>query len=139
MRDEVDSSFERVFFRRPLRNEKAVGRALLPLGDFRVSWEAACCTTSLGRMDGSGKGVKLRGLLYFDLRRSAIRNMLSSGVHSHAAMKISGHLTDSVFRRYNIVDERDLHEAAKKVGEYLSVSLPPTPTKATAPLQELVN
>ena len=34
-------------------------------------------------------------------------------------MKISGHETDSAYRRYNIVDNRDIEDAAKKLTEYL--------------------
>jgi len=33
-------------------------------------------------------------------------------------MKISGHLTESTFERYNIVDSTDLHEAMAKVEKH---------------------
>ena len=49
------------------------------------------------------------GLLFHDLRRSAVRNMMQAGVQQAVAMRISGH---------NIVDESDLHDAVKKVEEY---------------------
>jgi len=42
------------------------------------------------------------------------RNFFSAS-RSPVAVRISGHKTDSVFRRYNIVDERDLVDAAKKI------------------------
>jgi hypothetical protein len=38
-------------------------------------------------------------------------------------MKISGHLTESTFERYNIVDSSDLHEAMAKVEKYFDGSL----------------
>jgi hypothetical protein len=34
-------------------------------------------------------------------------------------MKISGHKTDSAYKRYNIVDNRDIEDTGKKLAEFL--------------------
>ncbi len=71
-----------------------------PIVDFRDSWAEACSAAKAPR------------LLFHDLRRSAVRNMEKSGEVSQAvAMRITGHKTDSVFRRYRIVDEQDIERA----------------------------
>jgi integrase len=50
-----------------------------------------------------------------DFRRTAVRNMERRGVPRSVAMKITGHRTESVYRRYAIVSDADLREAARKL------------------------
>jgi integrase len=61
------------------------------------------------------KKAGMPDLIFHDLRRSAVRNMVRAGVSKHVAKLISGHQTDSVFDRYDITDETDLAEAARKM------------------------
>lgn len=46
---------------------------------------------------------RYRGLVPHDLRRSAVRNLVNSGVDTATAMKITGHRTLHIFMRYNII------------------------------------
>jgi hypothetical protein len=44
-----------------------------------------------------------------------VRNLELAGVPRSVAMKLTGHLTESVYRRYAIADTRDLRVAVEKL------------------------
>ena len=90
--------------------------------NLRKSFQAACVKVGLGVKTGP-EDWQYKGLLIHDFRRSGVRNLVRSGVPRRIAMKISGHLTESTFERYNIVDSTDLHEAMAKVEKHIDGKL----------------
>jgi integrase len=76
--------------------------------------------------EGAAKKKRQRkkyvGLIIHDLRRCAARNLSRSGVSEVVAMKITGHMTASMYRRYRIIDENEIREALEKTQDHLSAS-----------------
>ncbi len=84
-----------------------------PIRTFRGAWGAAC------------EAAGVPGTLFHDLRRSAVRNFERAGVSQAVAMKLSGHKTPSIYRRYRIVDETDLRQALAKVEHAMAADQAP--------------
>jgi len=109
-----------VFFR-VIKTKKNPVPVFLPIGDFRKVWADACAKSGL------------TGLIFHDLRRSAVRNMVRSGVQEKVAMKLSGHVTRSIFDRYNIVSEQDLTDAVRKLQKFQDAAEPASQPAQTGP------
>jgi integrase len=81
-------------------------RAGEPILEFRKAWASAC------------KKAGCPGIIVHDLRRSAARNLIRSGVDKDTVKMIGGWKTDSMLTRYNVVGEADLEDAMQKLTAY---------------------
>jgi len=91
------------------------------IGDFKKSWKTACKKSGLGGMEVQEDGrKKYVGTIPHDMRRCTARNLSRAGVPEQLAMKITGHKTNSMYRRYRIVDEDELREAQEKLQAHLA-------------------
>ncbi len=97
----------------PLAFHNGHGRRV---GEFCTSWGRALERANKSAVEQRKQPV--RHFTLHDLRRTAVRNMIRAGVDRDVAKRISGHETDEIFTRYNIVSEKDLAEAMAKRAAY---------------------
>ena len=72
---------------------------------FRKAWRTAC------------RQAGCPGRIFHDLRRTAVRNLERAGISRSVAMKMVGHKTEEMYRRYAIVSENDLSRAAQQLDQ----------------------
>jgi integrase len=75
---------------------------------FDKAWRSACAHAGCPDM------------LFHDLRRTAARSLRRAGLGDAEAMKITGHKTPSIFRRYSIVAESDLRDAVWRAQAFVA-------------------
>ena len=130
--------------------------------DFSKTWADLCVQADLGRFvcrtcNAPGRPCpacskakrrttyRYEGVIFHDLRRSAVRNLERAGVPRSVAMKITGHKTEAVYRRYAIVSPADLADASRRLEQSrlnsqneLTPQLVPTPGVEQVPSVKLI-
>jgi len=71
-----------------------------------------------------------------DFRRTAVRNLERAGVPRSVAMKLTGHKTEAVYRRYAIVSEADLSEGLKKLARLQDLVAKPEFSHSSATISD---
>ena len=117
LKGELAEAIERRKSARQVKTDSGIMLAALifhndgnPIVDFRKSWATAC------------KLAGCPGKLFHDFRRTYSRNSTRAGNPQHLTMKQTGHKTDAMFRRYNIVVESDMVDPMERTQAYLSAT-----------------
>jgi hypothetical protein len=87
-----------------------------PIRHFRAAWRNAC------------KAAGCPGALVHDMRRSAVRTFERAGVPRSIAMEMIGHKTESIYRRYAIVDQASRRDAAARLDGWIETPKPAAST-----------
>ncbi len=82
------------------------GEPIFDTTNFRKEWQRACHELKLGIYNP--KTHVYRGAEPHDFRRTAVSNMNAAGVVETEAMAVSGHKTNSMFKRYGITNPRQV-------------------------------
>ncbi|HEU4995881.1 MAG TPA: tyrosine-type recombinase/integrase [Gemmatimonadaceae bacterium] len=92
--------------------------------NHHFAWRSACDRAAHG---GKGPKEKARvlvrptivGRIAHDFRRTAARNLEWAGVPRSVAMQLTGHRTESIYRRYAIVASADLRTGVSKLAAHM--------------------
>ncbi len=94
---------------------------------IRQAWRTACLKAGLWEWatdddgnqlcDHRGKQVRRASKIPHDFRRTAVRNLVRAGVSEKVAMAVTGHLTRSVFQRYEIVNSGDVRDGLARMAQ----------------------
>jgi len=108
-----------VFWRRA-RNATTGALVVRPIRKFYTAWSYACLRAGLATKTETKENgrtvVRIAAQrIPHDFRRTAVRALERAGVPRSVAMKMTGHKTESVYRRYAIVSDADLRDAAAKL------------------------
>jgi len=96
-----------------------------PVKSFKAAWAKA--TEKAG----------LTNRIFHDFRRTAARNLIDAGVSETDAMKITGHLTATIFKRYCITNKKHTAESVSKLAKFFGQDpIQPQPTQPEPPKEE---
>jgi hypothetical protein len=92
-------------------------RARLPRG-----WTADPPPAVHSEWSDACTAANLPNVIPHDMRRSAVRQLERARVPRQVAMRLVGHRTESIYRRYAIVSEADIHEAGASLDTLASTT-----------------
>ena len=76
------------------------------------------------------KAAGIEDFRFHDLRHCAATNLRRAGIDTATAMKIVGHKSEKMWKRYNSIEEKDLSNAALKLDSYLQSNTVITPANS---------
>jgi integrase len=106
MTPEVYRVFTELWQERRLDTQRVFLYKGLPMRDVKTAFDKAC------------KRAGITNLRLHDLRHTASTNLRRAGVDATTAMKIVGHKSERMHRRYNTVEPEDLRRAASQLATY---------------------
>ncbi|WP_447984255.1 tyrosine-type recombinase/integrase [Nitrospira sp. Nam74] len=78
-------------------------------------------------------GIGILHLRVHDLRHCAATNLRRAGVDTATAIKIVGHKSEKMWKRYTAIEEKDLTNAAWELNTYFQLNTLITPAGYTVP------
>ena len=106
MTAEVYQVFKELWQERRLDSHRVFLYNGRPIRDVKTAFDTAC------------RRAGITNLRLHDLRHTASTNLRRAGVDATTAMKIVGHKSERMHRRYNTLEPEDLHRAVSQLATY---------------------